>query len=84
MSPRFVTVKVFSPSRRTEGETLVVKTWGSLPSKEVSPREIPFNETLRWCSSSTSASEAPWRTTWSWVLSAVRSTAGHGFAQHVG
>ena len=43
------------------------KTCASLPSKEVSPRGVPFKETLRWCSSSRSASEAPWKTTWIWA-----------------
>ena len=67
MSPRFVTVREFSPSRKNEGEKLVEKTWGSLPPKEVSPRGVPFKETLKWCSSSVSTSEAPWRTTWIWA-----------------
>jgi hypothetical protein len=48
VSPRFVTRSVFSPSTRTDAATLVEKTCGSLPSKDVSPSAVPFKETLRW------------------------------------
>ena len=43
-------------------------TWATLPPNAVSPTGVPLTERLRWWSSSTSAaSEAPWKTTWSWA-----------------